>query len=274
VYWTSSTGDIRRVPIAGGPSEPVFHGPSGTFLGEGLVRAGTDLYFTIDDGNADGGLVRCPATGCGNAGPVPVIAPLAAPEFVAIVDGGVLVVSEAVFDGRVGKCTLPCTSGLDVIAPAEGLPSFVAVEGDAAYWATSVPVGGNLRGKDDLVSAARDLATGRVVQQVAVLGPDVLFAQRGSGLWEVARDGGAPRKLMVAATDTSRFALDGNDVYFSDEVTAGRILRCNVASCQDAGAVIAKAQDHPHAIAVDAVSVYWTNTGLTAPSGSIARVAK
>lgn len=275
VYWTNNTsGDVRRVPIAGGAAETIFDGPPGTILGEGLVRSGTDVYFTIDDGNADGGVFRCPAAGCAAGGPQAVVAPLAGPEFVGLADGGVLLISEATVPGRVGRCTLPCTSGLDVLAPSEGLPGFVASEGDAFYWSTLIPNGGNLRAKPDLASAPSDLVGGRFVRQVAVHGSEVLFAERGTGMKAAARDGGAVRKISGEITDTERFALDGDDVYFNDAVTLGRVLRCNVTTCGDAGTVLAATQDHPHAIATDKLSVYWTNTGSSAVGGSVVRVAK
>ena len=125
VYWTNQlTGDVRRAPIAGGAAETLYDGPPGTDLGDGLVRSGADVYFTI--GDADGGVFRCPATGCGTSGPRPVVAPLASPEFVGLADGGVLLFSEGVFNGRVGRCTLPCASAPDFVAGPEGFPKYVA----------------------------------------------------------------------------------------------------------------------------------------------------
>jgi len=275
VYWTNNaSGDVRRVPIAGGATEIVFDGPPGMILGEGLVRSGSDLYFTIDDGNADGGVFRCPAGGCGAAGPDAVVAPLSSAEFVGLADGGVLLVSESFVGGRVGRCTLPCTGGLDVIAPSEGFPSFVAGEGDSYYWATLIPNGGNLRGKNDLISPPTDLVTGRFIRQVDIHGAEVLYADRGGGMRAISRDGGAVRQIFGQPTETDRFALDGEDVYFGDALSGGRVLRCNVTACGDAGAVIAGSQDHPYAIATDKTSIYWTNAGTSGAGGGVVRVAK
>jgi len=272
VYWTNrATGGVHRVPIAGGAIEVVFDGPSGTTLGDGLVRSGSDVYFTNSD--FDGGVFRCPASGCGVAGPQAVLFPLLAPQFVGLADGGVLLVSEQAVPGRVGRCTLPCTSGLEVVAPSEGLPWFVSAEGDAFYWATLIPNGGNLRGQADLASAPVDLVAGHTVRQVEVHGSEVLFAERGAGVKAVGRDGGATRKILDTSTDTERFAIDGNQVYFGDQIALGSIFHCAVSGCGDAGATLATGQDHPHAVAFDQTSVYWTNSGSGA-NGSVVRVAK
>jgi hypothetical protein len=274
-YWTNVVaGDVRRVAIGGGATEMVFHGPPGTILGEGLVRSGADVYFTIDDGDAGGGVYRCPAAGCGAAAPQAVVAPLVSAHFVGLIDGGVLIFAEETIPGRVGRCTLPCTSALDVIAPSEGLPEFVAAEGDAFYWSTLVPNGGNLRAKGDLASAPADLVPGRFVRQVEVHGPEVFFAERGVGVKAVTRDGGVVRKLLVQPTDTERFAIDGDNVYFGDQIMVGSIFHCPVNGCGDAGATLATGQDHPHALAFDKTSIYWTNNGTDSTTGSVVRIAK
>ena len=137
VYWTNATtGDVRRAPITGGAAETLYDGPIGTDLGDGLVRTGTDVYFTI--GDADGGVFRCAATGCGAGGPVPVVAPLVTPQYVGLADGGVLLFSEGQFDGRVGRCTLPCASGPTFVAGPESFPKYVAASSDGVTMARRV----------------------------------------------------------------------------------------------------------------------------------------
>jgi hypothetical protein len=272
VYWTnSSTGDVRRAPIAGGAPETIYDGPTGTFLGEGLVRTGADVYFAI--GELDGGVYRCPATGCGGAGPTAVIAPLAAPGFVALADGGELLVAESTSSGRIGHCKLPCASGAEFIAGPESFPIYVAMGGDAFYWSTLMPGPGNLRAKLGDASAPVSLATSQAVKQMEVKGDEVLFAVQGSGLKAVPLDGGTARRVYAPFMSSERFAIDGTNVYFNEEATLGRILRCPIVGCNDAGATIAASQIHPHAIAVDKKSVYWTNTG-DGNVGTVMRVAK
>jgi hypothetical protein len=271
VYWTNATtGDVRRAPITGGVPQTVWDGPSGTFLGEGIVRSGGDVYFTLDDADG-GGVFRCPAAGCGAAAPQAVVAPLVAPGFVGIADGGILLVSESTNPGRVGRCKLPCTSGLDVVAATEAFPQYVATAGDDLYWSAIIPGPGNLRAKLDNAGGPQTFASSQPVQQVEVSGGEVFFAVRGNGIKAVPRDGG-PARRVSDFTQTDRLALDGTFVYYNDSLSLGRILRCPVTGC-DAGTTIASSQIHPHAIVIDKTSVYWTNTG-DGTAGTIMRIAK
>lgn len=269
VFWTNATtGDVRRAPLSGGVAQTLFDGPPGVDLGDGLVRSGADIYFTV--GDADGGVFRCPATGCGAAGPVPVVAPLASPQYVGIADGGVLLFSEGTFSGRVGRCTLPCASAPEFVATAEGFPKFVAADDGSVYWSTLVPGGGNLRSG---VGVPTTLVSGQAVQQVEVNGGEVLFAARGSGVKGVPTAGGTPRRLYEPLTQTERFAIDGTLVYFNDSTSSGRILRCPLVGCGDGGVTIAAGQARPYALAVDKTSIYWTNFG-DGNAGTIVRLAK
>lgn len=271
VYWTNAkTGDVRRAPIAGGATQTLFDGPTGANLGEGLVRSGPDVYFTL--GDVDGGVFRCPATGCGGAGPVPVIAPLDSPKYVGLADGGVLLFSENAFNGRVGRCTLPCASGPEFVAGPESFPTYVASANGEVYWSTLIPVQGNLRALGP-ASPATTLVTGSAVRQIDARGDEVFFAQSGSGVKAVPRDGGTVRRLSNDFTQTEHFVIDGTVAYFSDSATLGRILACDIAGCGDAGTIIASLQIHPSAVVVDKTSIYWTNTG-DGVTGSIVRVAK
>ena len=171
-----------------------------------------------------------------------------------------LLFSEGAFAGRVGRCTLPCTSGVEVVAGSE---SFEARGGEngAVYWPTIDVARSNLRRLLDGASGRNTLATDTSVQQMEVNGGDVIFAARGSGVKAVPRDGGATRRLYEPLTQTERFAIDGTVVYFNDSVTLGRILRCDVAGCGDAGTTLASSQNRPYAVVVDKTNIYWTNLG-------------
>lgn len=273
VYWTNSkTASVRRAPIAGGAVETIFDADDSTLLADGVVRVGGDVYFAIQDVN--GGIYRCPATGCGAMAPTPVVAPVRSPGFLAVTAGGVLLTSESAFDGRVGRCTLPCAGGLTYVTGAQSFPQFVAAEGDSVYWSTIIPGPGNLRGKADNAASEVTLVPTQAVQQMAVSGSEVVFAARGSGVKGVPRAGGTIRRLYEPNTQTDRFALDGTQVYFNDSQPAtGRVIRCALAGCGDAGTTMASLQARPNAIVVDKTSIYWTNRG-DGNTGTVMRVAK
>lgn len=272
VYWTNSaTGDVRRVPIGGGTAEMVYDGPGASPLGEALVRSGAHVYFTV--GTPDGGVYRCPAAGCGASPPETVVA-LDSAGFMSVDDAGTLFVVEGFVGGRVGRCAPPC-AGLDVVAPNEGYPLYAAGEGDSVYWSTLIPNGGNLRSRNAGAAAPSTLVPSRPAVQVAVVGADVIYVERGVGPLAVSRDGGTARRLFNGSAQSERLTINGGIVYFGDATSnAGRVLGCSVGGCGDAGTVLATNQSFPYSLVADAVSVYWTNMGENDAGSSVMRVAK
>ncbi len=61
-----SHGEIMRAPKSGGAPSVLFS-KADTTLGEGIFVRGGQLYFATAD--EDGGILHCPKTGCGGAGP-------------------------------------------------------------------------------------------------------------------------------------------------------------------------------------------------------------
>ncbi|MBX3186413.1 MAG: hypothetical protein KF819_05325 [Labilithrix sp.] len=276
-YWTNdATGDVKRAPLGGGAAEVIYDGADDTPLGGGIVRFGAHVYFTIAlPAASGGGVFRCPATGCGGAAPQAVVAPLESPAFIGLAGADTLLVTEFVFDGRVGRCTLPCASGaLDVIAPAEGFPKLVTVDGDAYYWSSLLPGPGAVRWRENATSSPTTLIPGLTVEQVAVVGDEVLFAQRGSGVKAAPRDGGAIRRIYEPFTQTERFALDDGGIYFNESLDVGRIVRCPLFGCADAGTSVAINQIRPYTIVVDDKRVFWINQGKDNAGGGVHAIAK
>jgi hypothetical protein len=274
VYWTNpATGDVRRAPIGGGTAQTVFDGPPGTSLGEGLVRSGNYVYFAINE--QDGGVYRCPPSGCTTTGPEKVVAPVDSPQSIAVDDAGTIYVLEATFNGRVGRCAPPCAAGLDVIATGEGFPEFVAGQGDSLYWSTITPAPGGIRGRPAGAAAPRTLYSAPV-RDVTIAGSEVFFVELGVGPRAMSLDGGTVRRISDTSTQTQRLTVSDGVVYFNDSVSGndGRIFGCAAAGCGDAGALIASGQLVPHALAADAVSIYWTNLGENDAGAAVMRVAK
>lgn len=282
VYWTNpGLGDVRRARTDGGPVEVVFDGPPGTTFGEGLQTYGGDVYFSVADADADGGVFRCPASGCGAGAPTAVATQLSAPAHMRVVDAGAgnarLLVAEGIFDGRIVSISLSgaAFTAAAVVATAEGFPSYVTGLDDDVYWDALLPGPGNLRAS--LASGApATLRAATVAREIQVTANEVFYAELGQGVQAMARDGGAWRRVSPSA-QVQRLAVDDAYVYFNDSTGAGpgRVLRCPRAGCEDAGVeVVAGSQLVPMALATDDVQLYWTNRGESGAGGGVMRLVK
>jgi hypothetical protein len=272
VYWNNTvTGHVMRAPLTldAGPPEILYDGVAGDTPGDTVAVYGAHVYFTRPD--ADGGVVRCPKTGCADAGPELVVANLDYPRFVAVLDGGVVVFTESTNPGRVGRCAQPCAS--PEVLGSDPFPRFVAIDGDEAYWST---LGSGIRANIGAGGSTVTIASVGFSSEVALAGPDVVFALSGGGVRAVPRDGGSVRKLYEPTTQTTRLAVDGPYVYFGDTLSAnGAVLRCPLdGGCGDAGVNVATNQFLPRGIAVDAKSIVWANQGSSPNGGTIMRLAK
>jgi hypothetical protein len=271
LYWSNSaSGDVKRVPIAGGAAEPVFDGPDGVSPGKQIGVHQGSVYFVseVDDGS----VLRCPVTGCAASGPEVVVPNLARPDFVTVVASASLLFGE--FDtpnGRVGRCVLPCAGNVEFVAGSELFPIAGAAGGDTIAWSTLQPGFGSVRAK---LGDAPPLTVEADVPAVAIAiaGEEIVYADRGRGPRVALRDGGSKRYLAPFSTQTESLVVDGNDVYFTDTAEPGRVLRCPLSGCGDAGKPMASAQARPRVIAVDGPSVYWVNEG--GADAVIMRVAK
>jgi hypothetical protein len=274
VYWSNSTtGDVKRMPLGGGTTQTIFDAPNGTDLGDGLVRQGTDVYFTVNE--AVGGVYRCPITGCvgGLAGPDQIYGPLDHPRHLAVESTGRVTFAENDTDGGVIRCTPPCNFSTDFVSTNEGFPRFVATSGTEVFWSTLLPIQGTLR-KRSPPAPPTTIVTGRPVRQIVLLPNDALvFADLADGPVFVQRDGGALRALLLddSFTNNDHVAVDDALVYFNDTVK-NRILRCPLVGCDGGAEVVATVQTPPYAIVTDAKSIYWTNLG--ADTSNVMRLAK
>jgi hypothetical protein len=174
---------------------------------------------------ADGILARCPLSGCGAAGPIPLQTTLQTPY-------GLAVSTSAVFftvSGAGAVLSVPIAGGVATgLSNGQDGPSGIAVDSSLAFWASV---------DDGTISSEPLVSGGGLSNTVATVQG---FPQ------DVATDG-----TYVYFTDTQTVPAEG------------AVMRCPVAGCT--GAPLPLAADTPTAldVAVDATFIYWLGSDGT-----------
>jgi hypothetical protein len=270
VYWNTYDGSIWRAPKSGGAPMNVFTG--GAETGKQIAVHGGFVYFPhVAEG--EGKIARCATTGC-DGEPGTVIATVSPPDFLRI-DGDTLLWVELAPNGRICRCLLPGCQFLEILATDIVWPLRATASTDLVLYSTLTnPTGLFLRSP----GAAQSVQlSDQPARSVELRGDEVLFASFGTGMNAILVDGGAQRLLHgQTIPNVEYFALGGDDIFFTETRTSGRVLQCHVAGCTDAGVlVLAADQNAPRGLALDETSVYWANEGsLTDTTGSIMRVVR
>lgn len=277
IYWSNATsGSISRVPKTGGSIEPVFTAVGGVMTGKQFAIRDGQVYFARNTVGVEG-IYRCPVTGCSAATPpVEVVPALMVPDFVTIEANDILIWAEARLGGKVGRCTLPACGDGELLVDDGEFALRASARGGVVTWSRLLS-GGGIRVRIN-GGAPSTILPNIPARDVLLLGSpptDVLFTRLDNGLQAAQLDGGNRRSLTGEATQTEYFALLGNEVFFPDSRSAGRIVQCSLGGCGDAGTTLASQQAMPRAVAVDERAVYWTNEGQIGDSeGTINKVAR
>lgn len=265
VYWTNKeTGDVLRAPKTGGATEKLYAGEPQT-SGDRIALFGSDIYFTV--AVLDGGVLRCPKTGC-NGAPTYVVPKLDVPSSVFVAPSGEILFAETVNDGRVARCTPPCT--LLVVVANDGFPSHVSMEGDGVFWTRVVP-DFSMRAREG-AGIPETLLTGAPYEVIATP-TEVFWADRSHGIAAYDRSTGTRRRVRVSPTDTMHLFLHDGGVFFTEE-SKGNVIACPVVGCDAGEMVLAIDQGDPRGIAADEKAIYWANASTGSNTGAIMGLAR
>jgi sugar lactone lactonase YvrE len=257
IYWTVASGDVRKMPLAGGEITTLASGQNRPCS---IVVDGPNVYWV--NAASAGAIMTVTAAG---GTPVKLADITGQPWKLAIRAGVIYWTSQTA--GSVSK--MPEAGGIPtILAINQGTPVAIDVDATTLVWSS---VG---------QSAIRSLALAPL-GAVTTLAEDQeaassLRVQAGVAYWtndetgEVRRAalaGGAPVTLATSSGSYG-LALDDRDVYFTDD-GAGTIWR--VPQAGGDATLLAEGQQLPGEIAVDGLNVYWVNTVV---DGAVMKLAK
>jgi hypothetical protein len=282
VLWSTGLADggIYAAPVDGGANIPL--GPSAWPYT--VVADSTTVYWLA--GYVTGRVWQCPIAGCGGY-PDLVQPALYWPRDIALTDAAVYW-TEADLEAGTGNVWRASRSiafpDAGVLFGPLALPWGITTDGPFLYWLS----GGPPPYSNGSVMRASADGTGSPVPLVAggQNTPNLIVAYGGNLYWTnygdtTASDGSvmtcsaancSTTAVAIAKGQAQPFgiAVDGSGVYWTNSANVGgTVMRCGPPCTPDAcqaGAgctysAIAGAQQRPLAIALDAVSVYWTVVG-------------
>jgi len=234
LYWSSraaGTGALFKCPLAGCTTATAVPIATGLDAPDGVVLDATNVYFTTavaaaptgDAGDAGAGPVTGTVSVVGKDGKNKrdVIAGQSAPSGLAVDDAHVFF-STRVAAGGIVRCPLtgPCSNPL-TLAPPQGLPAQIVLDGTTAFWANN---GGSLGRVDKTGDGYREIVAGGAPTRLAIDATTVYWTDGpGKSVKRATKDGQRVAVIAVDQDDPLAIAIDGTAVYWTNR--GGQVMR-------------------------------------------------
>lgn len=296
VYWADyGNGYIGMCPKEGcpNPDAPTLLNSTALTAATSVAVDGAGNVYWTDAGNtstADGAIYACSIANCPST-LHQVKGGLKQPNDL-LITGSKLYVAEEGLDtssyanGAISVCDLPCTGVFTVLLPNLQLPYYLTGDTSHVYWSYANDATSKYGiGRFDVGTASATLIPANDPSGVAVTSTTFFWTEFSDGNvrslplagFASAPDAGAGTPIITGLADPLRVLADGTSLYVVEEGTDpknssndGEIIRCPVTGCTT-HEVIAGPLAWPHAIAVDADSIYYAEFG---GSGQVWRLAK
>jgi hypothetical protein len=245
-----------------------------------LVSDGTTIYWVNDlgfdpdagpDGGYTGAFESCPVAGCGGA-PTPYALGLNMPSSTVVPTILQQIGFISLGNGNILRVRWGFAGSTMVFASGQTDPQSLVYTSDSVYWV-------NRAGSGEVQTAHMALLDGGVPEAPRTLAredqPSTLATDGKVLVWG-ARTAirkcalpDCPNVETLAPDQTPRTVrVDATHAYWTN--TDGRVMRCELAGCNQKPTVLATGQADPWGLVLDANYVYWSTRG----DGRIQRLAK
>jgi hypothetical protein len=252
VYWVSAgtVGGVYKVSKGGGPVTPLYEGEMPEV--ESLGIDATSVYFP-----SQGNILAVPISG----GSPRIVAPSSLRSGLAVVAGVVYWLEPSVGPGQAATVNSISTAG--GVATSRPLPAgfrtdvaayYTVAASDAVYATVTFGGTGILRIPIDggpITSVDVPGVTGGIA-----IDKELIFFGSPDTIAVAPISGGVPNHLVPVQASFG-VTVDNSSVFFVDNGPEQRIAR--VAKTGGQVTLVASHQGSPHAVAVDAESVYWNS---------------